>query len=238
MAIPIFSLSESAAGTQSCSQVRSRFVAWRSTPERRFQFAHRVIRAAGGDARCANRGLFWRVWASTCRFQKAAPDIRNKAHAHAGCRTRGQPAPPRKHRHGFGTPPLLRRVNITQDRLTTFSARSIQVSDGSISFYDPVKIAPVLDIDLTTKAQKSRLRSRSPGPSMASHAHAEFRFFAELQRHHFAADHQKAAGIRSRAAFRPRTRLFPERFSKWVHRRCWARRLQRRLPDVCSASSA
>ncbi len=60
-------------------------------------------------------------------------------------------------------PALLGRVNITQGRLTFFGTK-YQVSDGSISFYNPVKIAPVLDIDLTTKAQGIEITLTIAGP--------------------------------------------------------------------------
>jgi translocation and assembly module TamB len=60
-------------------------------------------------------------------------------------------------------PALLGRVNITQGQLTFFGTK-YQVSDGSISFYNPAKIAPVLDIDLTTKAQGIEVTLTIAGP--------------------------------------------------------------------------
>ncbi len=60
-------------------------------------------------------------------------------------------------------PAVLGRVNITQGQLTFFGTK-YQVSDGSISFYNPAKIAPVLDIDLTTKAQGIEVTLTIAGP--------------------------------------------------------------------------
>lgn len=60
-------------------------------------------------------------------------------------------------------PALLGRVNITQGQLTFFGTK-YQVSDGSVSFYNPVKIAPVLDINLTTKAQGVEITLTIAGP--------------------------------------------------------------------------
>jgi translocation and assembly module TamB len=60
-------------------------------------------------------------------------------------------------------PALLGRVNITQGQLTFFGTK-YQVSDGSISFYNPSKIAPVFDVDLTTKAQGIEITLTISGP--------------------------------------------------------------------------
>jgi translocation and assembly module TamB len=60
-------------------------------------------------------------------------------------------------------PGLIGRVNITQGRLTFFGTK-YTVSDGSISFYNPTKIAPVFDIDLTTKAQGIEITLTISGP--------------------------------------------------------------------------
>ncbi len=60
-------------------------------------------------------------------------------------------------------PAMLGRVNINQGQLTFFGTK-YQVSDGSISFYNPTKIAPVLDIDLTTKAQGIEITLTISGP--------------------------------------------------------------------------
>lgn len=49
-------------------------------------------------------------------------------------------------------PALLGRVNITQGQVLFFGTK-YTVNQGSISFYNPVKIDPVFDIDLDTKAR-------------------------------------------------------------------------------------
>jgi translocation and assembly module TamB len=54
---------------------------------------------------------------------------------------------------GTGTnPSLLGRINITGGQLVFFGT-PFTVSQGSIAFYNPVKIEPVLDMDLDTKAR-------------------------------------------------------------------------------------
>jgi len=49
-------------------------------------------------------------------------------------------------------PALLGRINITQGKLTFFGTK-YTLSQGSIAFYNPVKIEPILNIDLETKAR-------------------------------------------------------------------------------------
>jgi len=54
---------------------------------------------------------------------------------------------------GTGTnPSLLGRINLTGGRLVFFGT-PFTVNQGSIAFYNPVKIEPVLDMDLDTKAR-------------------------------------------------------------------------------------
>jgi translocation and assembly module TamB len=54
---------------------------------------------------------------------------------------------------GTGTnPALLGRINITGGKLVFFGT-PFTVNQGSIAFYNPVKIEPVLDMDLDTKAR-------------------------------------------------------------------------------------
>jgi translocation and assembly module TamB len=54
---------------------------------------------------------------------------------------------------GTGTnPSLLGRINITGGQLVFFGT-PFTVNQGSIAFYNPVKIEPVIDIDLDTKAR-------------------------------------------------------------------------------------
>src|SRR5689334_8920455 len=49
-------------------------------------------------------------------------------------------------------PALLGRIVITQGQIIFFGTK-FTIDQGSISFYNPVKIEPVLDIDLETKAR-------------------------------------------------------------------------------------
>jgi translocation and assembly module TamB len=60
-------------------------------------------------------------------------------------------------------PALVGRINIIQGQLTFFGTK-YTVSDGSISFFNPTRIAPVLDIDLTTKAQGIEITLTISGP--------------------------------------------------------------------------
>ncbi len=60
-------------------------------------------------------------------------------------------------------PALQGRINITQGQLLFFGTK-YQISDGSISFYNPVRIAPVLDIDLVTKARGIEITLAITGP--------------------------------------------------------------------------
>jgi translocation and assembly module TamB len=49
-------------------------------------------------------------------------------------------------------PALLGRINITQGKLTFFGTQYI-LSQGSISFFNPVRIEPIINIDLETKVR-------------------------------------------------------------------------------------
>ena len=49
-------------------------------------------------------------------------------------------------------PSLLGRINITQGQFVFFGT-PFTVNQGSIAFYNPVKIDPVLNLDLDTKAR-------------------------------------------------------------------------------------
>jgi translocation and assembly module TamB len=54
---------------------------------------------------------------------------------------------------GTGTnPSLLGRINVTQGQIVFFGTQ-FTISQGSIAFYNPVKIEPVLNVDLETKAR-------------------------------------------------------------------------------------
>ncbi len=49
-------------------------------------------------------------------------------------------------------PALLGRINVTQGKLTFFGTQ-YTLSQGSVSFYNPVRIEPIIDIDLETKVR-------------------------------------------------------------------------------------
>jgi translocation and assembly module TamB len=67
-------------------------------------------------------------------------------------------------RGSASNPALLGRINITQGQLIFFGTK-YTVDGGSISFYNPVKIAPVLDIDLAAKAQGIDITLTISGPA-------------------------------------------------------------------------
>jgi translocation and assembly module TamB len=60
-------------------------------------------------------------------------------------------------------PALLRRINITQGKLTFFGTK-YTLSQGSISFFNPLKVEPILNIDLETKARGIDITLTISGP--------------------------------------------------------------------------
>ena len=60
-------------------------------------------------------------------------------------------------------PALLGRINITQGKLTFFGTQ-YTLSQGSISFFNPVKVEPILNIDLETKARGIDITLTISGP--------------------------------------------------------------------------
>ncbi len=60
-------------------------------------------------------------------------------------------------------PAVLGRVNITQGKLTFFGTK-YTLSQGSIAFYNPVKVEPILNIDLETKARGIDITLTVSGP--------------------------------------------------------------------------
>jgi translocation and assembly module TamB len=60
-------------------------------------------------------------------------------------------------------PALLGRVRITQGELVFFGTR-YTISQGSISFFNPLKIDPILDVDLETKARGIDVTLTVTGP--------------------------------------------------------------------------
>jgi translocation and assembly module TamB len=60
-------------------------------------------------------------------------------------------------------PALLGRINVTQGQLLFFGTR-YTISQGTISFYNPVRVEPVLNIDLETKARGIDVTLNVSGP--------------------------------------------------------------------------
>src|ERR1035438_7663667 len=60
-------------------------------------------------------------------------------------------------------PAVLGRINITQGKLTFFGTK-YTLSQGSISFYNPLKVEPILNIDLETKARGIDVTLAVSGP--------------------------------------------------------------------------
>ena len=60
-------------------------------------------------------------------------------------------------------PALLGRVNITQGRVVFFGTK-YTINQGSISFFNPVKVEPVLNVDLETKARGIDITLAVSGP--------------------------------------------------------------------------
>ena len=65
-------------------------------------------------------------------------------------------------------PALLGRINITQGQLQFFGV-TYSINQGSISFYNPVKVEPILDIDLETKARGIDVTLSVTGPATKPH---------------------------------------------------------------------
>lgn len=80
-------------------------------------------------------------------------DIAQDLQADANLRLRGSPS----------NPVLLGRINITQGDLTFFGNK-YTINQGSISFYNPVKLEPILNIDLETKARGVDVTLTLSGP--------------------------------------------------------------------------
>ena len=60
-------------------------------------------------------------------------------------------------------PSLLGRVNITQRRLVFFGTR-YHINQGSVSFFNPSRIEPVVNVDLETKARGIDITLTVSGP--------------------------------------------------------------------------
>jgi translocation and assembly module TamB len=60
-------------------------------------------------------------------------------------------------------PALLGRINITHGQVAFFGTR-YTISQGSVAFYNPVRLDPILDIDLETKARGIDITLNVSGP--------------------------------------------------------------------------
>jgi len=90
---------------------------------------------------------------------ETAPDIQlqssltENVQAEANLRLRGTAS----------NPAILGRINITQGKLTFFGTK-YTLSQGSVSFFNPVKVEPILNIDLETKARGIDITLTVSGP--------------------------------------------------------------------------
>ncbi len=90
---------------------------------------------------------------------ESSPDIQFESSlaqgiaADASLRLRGTPS----------NPALIGRIHITQGQILFFGTK-YNIDQGSISFYNPVKIEPVLDIDLETRARGIDITLAVTGP--------------------------------------------------------------------------
>jgi translocation and assembly module TamB len=66
-------------------------------------------------------------------------------------------------RGNVSNPALLGRITVTQGQLVFYGTR-YNINQGSISFYNPVKVEPVLDIDLETKLRGIDITLSVTGP--------------------------------------------------------------------------
>lgn len=62
-----------------------------------------------------------------------------------------------------GNPALLGRINITQGQLSVFGNK-YTINQGSVSFLNPVKIEPIMNIDLQTRARGVEVTLNISGP--------------------------------------------------------------------------
>lgn len=63
----------------------------------------------------------------------------------------------------FSNPALLGRINLTQGQVNFFGTR-YHISQGSISFFNPLRVEPIFDVDLETKARQIEITLSITGP--------------------------------------------------------------------------
>jgi translocation and assembly module TamB len=75
-------------------------------------------------------------------------------------------------------PAVLGRINVTQGELTFFGNK-YTINQGSVSFFNPAKIDPILNVDLETKARGVEVTITVTGP--INNLHASYRSDPPLQ---------------------------------------------------------
>ncbi len=76
------------------------------------------------------------------------------------------------------TPAVLGRINVTQGELAFFGNKYI-INQGSVSFFNPARIDPILNVDLETKARGVEVTITVTGP--INNLHASYRSDPPLQ---------------------------------------------------------
>lgn len=90
---------------------------------------------------------------------QTAPDVQFETsltqgvEANAGLRLRGTAT----------NPALIGRINVTQGQIVFFGTKYV-IDQGTVSFYNPVRIEPILDVDLQTKARGIDITLTVSGP--------------------------------------------------------------------------
>jgi translocation and assembly module TamB len=98
-------------------------------------------------------GLSYDVQISTAPDVQVQSALAQAVQVEANLRLRGT----------YTSPAVLGRVNVTHGQVIFFGTR-YTISQGSVSFFNPVSIDPVLDIDLETKARGIQVTLNVSGP--------------------------------------------------------------------------
>jgi translocation and assembly module TamB len=98
-------------------------------------------------------GLNFDVQISTSFDTQFETSLTENLQAEANLRLRGTAS----------NPALLGRINITQGQMVFFGTK-FTINQGSIAFYNPLRVEPVLDVDLETKARGIDVMLTVSGP--------------------------------------------------------------------------
>jgi translocation and assembly module TamB len=98
-------------------------------------------------------GLNFDVQINTSFDTQFATSLTENLQAEANLRLRGTAS----------NPALLGRINITQGQMVFFGTR-FTINQGSIAFYDPLRVVPVLNVDLETRARGIDVMLTVSGP--------------------------------------------------------------------------